>query len=154
MPPRPEDDGLVARGPSRVGSLPRANTNPESTGSRPLSLADSMTRPLSRVVPKLDPAPLTRKTTSEAEKLTNYSVASDKDTQAQEATTNAADTKAEADNSQSPSLADLKNVSHDDVWCVLVLRMLCWLTLHDFHKKDRQMPNSELLGSRLPVFIA
>lgn len=41
-----------------------------------------------------------------------------------------------------------------DIWCTLVLRMLCWLLLHDFHKKDVQISKSELLGSRLPVYIA
>lgn len=40
------------------------------------------------------------------------------------------------------------------IWCTLVLRMLCWLLLHDFHKKDVQIPKSDLLGSRLPVYIA
>ncbi|KAL2264329.1 hypothetical protein VTK26DRAFT_6572 [Humicola hyalothermophila] len=39
------------------------------------------------------------------------------------------------------------------IWCTLVLRMLCWLLLHDFNKKDVQIPKSELLGSRLPVHI-
>jgi hypothetical protein len=40
------------------------------------------------------------------------------------------------------------------VWCTLVLRMLCWLLLHDFDKKDVQVAKSELLGNRLPVYIA
>ncbi|KAL2018437.1 hypothetical protein VTK56DRAFT_856 [Thermocarpiscus australiensis] len=40
------------------------------------------------------------------------------------------------------------------IWCTLVLRMLCWLLLHDFNKKDVQIPKSELRGSRLPVYIA
>ncbi|KAJ4288780.1 hypothetical protein N0V88_007316 [Collariella sp. IMI 366227] len=40
------------------------------------------------------------------------------------------------------------------IWCTLVLRMLCWLLLHDFHKKDVQIPKSDLRGSRLPVYIA
>ncbi|AEO63764.1 uncharacterized protein THITE_2109360 [Thermothielavioides terrestris NRRL 8126] len=40
------------------------------------------------------------------------------------------------------------------IWCTLVLRMLCWLLLHDFNKKDVQIPKSELLGSRQPVYIA
>ncbi|KAK4245113.1 hypothetical protein C7999DRAFT_16661 [Corynascus novoguineensis] len=41
------------------------------------------------------------------------------------------------------------------IWCTLVLRMLCWLLLHDFNKKDvQEFPKSELLGSRLPVYIA
>lgn len=41
-----------------------------------------------------------------------------------------------------------------NIWCTLVFRMLCWLLLHDFHKKDVQISKSELLGSRLPVYIA
>lgn len=45
-------------------------------------------------------------------------------------------------------------VSHDDVWCTLVFRMICWLMLHDFHKMDVQVSKSELLGSRMPVYIA
>lgn len=40
------------------------------------------------------------------------------------------------------------------IWCTLVLRMLCWLSLHDFHKKDVQIPKSELMGSRMPVYLA
>ncbi|KAL2152814.1 hypothetical protein VTH82DRAFT_3969 [Thermothelomyces myriococcoides] len=41
------------------------------------------------------------------------------------------------------------------IWCTLVLRMLCWLLLHDFDKRDVQVsPKSELLGNRLPVYIA
>jgi hypothetical protein len=42
----------------------------------------------------------------------------------------------------------------NNIWCALVFRMLCWLMLHDFHKKDVQIPKGELLGSRLPVYIA
>ncbi|KXJ90498.1 hypothetical protein Micbo1qcDRAFT_120082 [Microdochium bolleyi] len=41
----------------------------------------------------------------------------------------------------------------NDIWCTLVFRMICWLLLHDFHKEDVQIPKSELLGSRLPVYI-
>ena len=40
------------------------------------------------------------------------------------------------------------------IWCTLVFRSLCWLLLHDFSKKDVQIPKSELLGSRLPVYIS
>ena len=40
------------------------------------------------------------------------------------------------------------------IWCVFVFRMLCWLTLHDFDKNDIQVSKSELLGSRLPVYIS
>jgi hypothetical protein len=42
---------------------------------------------------------------------------------------------------------------HDDIWCSLVFRMIVWLMLHDFNKKDVQCGKSALLGSRLPVFI-
>lgn len=51
------------------------------------------------------------------------------------------------------SLAGLE-VSHDDIWCTLVFRMICWLMLHNFNKKDVQLPKSELLGSRMPVYIS
>ncbi|KAJ6779631.1 hypothetical protein PWT90_06493 [Aphanocladium album] len=44
--------------------------------------------------------------------------------------------------------------SHDDIWCTLVFRMICWLMLHDFNKLDVQISKSELLGSRVPVYIA
>lgn len=40
-----------------------------------------------------------------------------------------------------------------NTWCTLVFRMLCWLLLHDFHRNDVQIAKSELLGSRLPVYI-
>ncbi|KAF4892419.1 hypothetical protein CGCF415_v012995 [Colletotrichum fructicola] len=39
------------------------------------------------------------------------------------------------------------------VWYTLVFRMICWLTLHDFDKKDVQVSKSELIGNRQPVFI-
>lgn len=44
--------------------------------------------------------------------------------------------------------------SHDDIWRVLVFRMICWLMLHDFNSDDVQVSKSELLGSRMPVYIA
>ncbi|XWW98371.1 hypothetical protein V2A60_006371 [Cordyceps javanica] len=47
----------------------------------------------------------------------------------------------------------MEPASHDDIWCTLVLRMICWLMLHDFNKLDVQLPKSELLGSRVPVYI-
>ena len=40
------------------------------------------------------------------------------------------------------------------IWCTLQFRMMLWLTLHDFHKKDVQISKSELYGSRLPVYIS
>ncbi|KZL82590.1 modin [Colletotrichum incanum] len=41
----------------------------------------------------------------------------------------------------------------NDVWCMLVFRMMCWLLLHDFHGKDIQVEKSDVFGSRLPVYI-
>ncbi|KAF9880528.1 modin [Colletotrichum karsti] len=46
------------------------------------------------------------------------------------------------------------DTTHEDIWCTLVFRMICWLMLHDFHKNDVQLPKSELFGSRLPVYVA
>lgn len=48
-----------------------------------------------------------------------------------------------------PDITDERN----SIWSMLILRMLCWLMLHDFSKKDVQIPKSELLGCRLPVYI-
>jgi hypothetical protein len=47
-----------------------------------------------------------------------------------------------------------QEVSHDDAWCTLIFRMICWLMLHDFNKFDVQLSKSELLGSRMPVYIS
>ncbi|KAK3688904.1 hypothetical protein B0T22DRAFT_512812 [Podospora appendiculata] len=44
-------------------------------------------------------------------------------------------------------------VRRNTIWCALVFRMICWLMLHNFDKKDVQLPKSELMGSRLSVFI-
>lgn len=44
-------------------------------------------------------------------------------------------------------------VRRNVIWCALVFRMLCWLSLHDFDKRDIQLPKSEMIGSRLPAFI-
>ncbi|KAM5373020.1 hypothetical protein ACJZ2D_007231 [Fusarium nematophilum] len=41
----------------------------------------------------------------------------------------------------------------NEVWCTLVFRMLCWLQLHDFHKKDIQVSKSDAYASRIPVYI-
>ncbi|KAK1573326.1 uncharacterized protein LY79DRAFT_525995 [Colletotrichum navitas] len=42
----------------------------------------------------------------------------------------------------------------NDIWCMLVFRMMCWLLLHDFHGKDIQVEKSEVFGSRLPVYLS
>ncbi|KAH8168507.1 modin protein [Sarocladium implicatum] len=59
----------------------------------------------------------------------------------------------EEEEEEQGSLAALE-VSHEDIWCTLVFRMICWLMLHDFNKMDQQLPKSELRGSRMPVYIS
>jgi hypothetical protein len=44
-------------------------------------------------------------------------------------------------------------IERNEIWCTLVFRMICWLTLHDFAKEDIQLPKSALMGNRLPVYI-
>ncbi|CAK7216881.1 hypothetical protein SCUCBS95973_002960 [Sporothrix curviconia] len=41
----------------------------------------------------------------------------------------------------------------EDIWCTLTFRMLCWLMLHDFHKKDVQVSKSDVYDSRLAVYL-
>lgn len=42
-----------------------------------------------------------------------------------------------------------------EAWAVLMLRMLCWLWLHDFHPDDVQVASKgDLLDSNLPVYIS
>ncbi|KAL1902418.1 hypothetical protein Sste5346_001398 [Sporothrix stenoceras] len=41
----------------------------------------------------------------------------------------------------------------EDIWCTLTFRMICWLMLHDFHKKDVQISKSDVYDSRLAVYI-
>jgi hypothetical protein len=74
-------------------------------------------------------------------------------------TTAAADQMTQGSSSllqSTPRMQQLTTSVADEIWCRLVLRMLCWLMLHDFNKRDVQLydsPKSELLGSRLPVYI-
>ncbi|KAK3370977.1 hypothetical protein B0T24DRAFT_705674 [Lasiosphaeria ovina] len=39
------------------------------------------------------------------------------------------------------------------MWLTLVLRMLCWLALRNFHPSDVQLSRIDLMGTRLPVCI-
>lgn len=39
------------------------------------------------------------------------------------------------------------------VWCALVLRMICWLSLHNFHKDDILVPDYDLDRSNTLVYI-
>jgi hypothetical protein len=59
----------------------------------------------------------------------------------------------ESDSSPPPKTSNALEKELNAIWCTLVFRMICWLLLHDFDKEDVQKPKSELLGSRLPVYI-
>ncbi|TAQ87940.1 hypothetical protein B7494_g3749 [Chlorociboria aeruginascens] len=39
------------------------------------------------------------------------------------------------------------------IWISLIFRMLCWLLLHDFDRADVMIVPSDLLGSRMPVYM-
>ena len=39
------------------------------------------------------------------------------------------------------------------IWLTLMFRMLCWLMLHDFDSTDINLVDSDLKGSRMPVYI-
>ncbi|KAH7244375.1 uncharacterized protein BKA55DRAFT_647364 [Fusarium redolens] len=41
-----------------------------------------------------------------------------------------------------------------EVWYTFVLRMICWLMLHDFHRDDVQIQKGNLFGSDMPVYIS
>lgn len=41
----------------------------------------------------------------------------------------------------------------NQIWCTLMFRMLYWLQLHDFHKKDIQVSKGDAYDSRIPVYI-
>ncbi|RFU79422.1 hypothetical protein TARUN_2811 [Trichoderma arundinaceum] len=41
----------------------------------------------------------------------------------------------------------------NQIWCTLMFRMLYWLQLHDFHKKDIQISKGDAYDSRIPVYI-
>ena len=58
-------------------------------------------------------------------------------------------------NIASPRSAKLYTTSDEvnEIWCVLVFRMLCWLQLHDFHKMDIHITKSDAYASRIPVYI-
>ncbi|KAK3342239.1 hypothetical protein B0H65DRAFT_428499 [Neurospora tetraspora] len=62
--------------------------------------------------------------------------------------------KLKPSNEAGATIADTKEAQ--ETWCTLVFRMLCWLQLHDFDNKDKQVefPKSGLRGNRLPVFIS
>jgi len=39
------------------------------------------------------------------------------------------------------------------LWCILLFRMICWLTLHDFDPEDVQIVPYSLRHSQVPVYI-
>lgn len=43
--------------------------------------------------------------------------------------------------------------SNEEIWMVLMFRMLCWLLLHDFAEEDINILPSDLNGSRMPIYL-
>lgn len=61
--------------------------------------------------------------------------------------------KGEETQSWTETLQTKAEMQRVKIWYALVFRMICWLILHDFDKKDIQVPSSDLMGNRQPVFI-
>jgi hypothetical protein len=40
------------------------------------------------------------------------------------------------------------------IWIALMCRMVCWFLLHDFDKADVNIVPSDLMGSRMPIYIS
>jgi hypothetical protein len=51
------------------------------------------------------------------------------------------------------NLTDDQKNKRGVIWLGLIFRMICWFSLHDFDKNDKNMMPAELKGSRMPVFI-
>lgn len=60
--------------------------------------------------------------------------------------------RAAVDTETNPS-SDKRRRKVNEIWCMLMFRMLCWLRLHDFHRKDIQVSKSDVYESRMPVYI-
>ncbi|KAF9875880.1 hypothetical protein CkaCkLH20_06812 [Colletotrichum karsti] len=58
---------------------------------------------------------------------------------------------------ETKEMLELMKGQHDqqinDIWCALIVRMVCWLMLHDFHPKDAHIDKGNTYGSRLAVYI-
>lgn len=55
--------------------------------------------------------------------------------------------------SSASGAASLGSPSYELIWSWLLLRMIWWLEIHDFHRDDLMLPRSEYINSRLPVYI-
>lgn len=52
-----------------------------------------------------------------------------------------------------PTLAYGVRDKENNIWCLLVFRMVLWLMLHDFRGSDVQTLGSEALGHRMKVYL-
>jgi hypothetical protein len=50
-------------------------------------------------------------------------------------------------------LSDTDQEQRNGIWLALMFRMLCWLMLHDFDSTDINLVDSDLKGSRMPIYI-
>lgn len=51
------------------------------------------------------------------------------------------------------SLDEKEKLKRGVIWLGLVFHMICWFSLHDFHKDDINAMPADMKGSRMPVFI-
>jgi hypothetical protein len=51
-------------------------------------------------------------------------------------------------------LRDIAESKRNAIWITLMFRMICWFLLHDFNKNDVNVMPSDMMGSRMPVFIS
>ena len=56
-------------------------------------------------------------------------------------------------NSETKMLSDTDQERRNGIWLALMFRMLCWLMLHDFDSTDINLVDSDLKGSRMPIYI-
>jgi hypothetical protein len=50
-------------------------------------------------------------------------------------------------------LSATEQEQRNGIWLALMFRMLCWLMLHDFDSTDINLVDSDLKGSRMPIYI-
>jgi hypothetical protein len=50
-------------------------------------------------------------------------------------------------------LSDTEKEQRNGIWLALMFRMLCWLMLHDFDSTHINLVDSDLKGSRMPIYI-
>lgn len=136
--------GSATQATNRRASMAGPEPSPPALGIWRRATGQSMVAPDAVSVANEDPD-----ASEERDKL--HVLPAERSVMASDSVSNESLDESEVDEPWHLSTAD---VSHEDIWCTLVFRMICWLMLHHFHPKDVQITKSELRGSRLAVYIA